>query len=235
MAVERVPIDPDDLRQRYERGESILKMARELGVSRTAITPRLRALGLEIRGASEANRIRMAQLSPAERLALTSAAHRGRRREIDLSPRNPARHSAMVGTAERQTRKVGKGEAELVDLLVRRGIEVDTQVPVYGYNLDLASGRVAVEVWWGEGYPVRHGHQARRAIDLADLGWHVAWVWLSRRMPTETCADELVTFLDFASGRPDTVRPEYRVIRGDGQLVAGGQLDTDHLALVPPA
>ncbi len=226
-------VDLDDLRQRHERGESVLSMSRALGIDRGMVTRRLVKMGLEVRSGSEANRLRMAQLSPDERRALAAPANQARRGKVFREA--PADRRRALGTADSRSRLVGKGESELADLLVSRGLTVERQVPVYGYNLDITLGRVAVEVWWGEGYPVRHGHQARRAVDLADLGWHVAWVWLSRKLPTGDCVDQLVTFLDIASRSPETVRPQYRVIRGDGELVAGGQLDTDHLALVPPA
>lgn len=234
MARERVTLDSDDLRQRHASGDSVLKMARELGTSRPTIVRKLAALGLETRSASEANLLRFARATPTERRAISSAANASRRGVVDFSPRNPGRDSAMINTALRKSRKVGRGEAELSDLLVRRGLPVEVQVPISGYNLDIAVRPVAVEVWWGEGYPVRHGRQARRAVDLANLGWSVMWVWLSKRSPTSRTADAIVAFLEETSGNPLPVGPQYRVIRSDGEIVAGGKLDPDHLTLVPP-
>ena len=233
MARERVPLDPDDLRQRYEQGHSVLKMARELDTSRPTIVRKLAALGLEPRSASEANRLRMAGLSAQERRALAASANRARRGEVKLEPRSTNRAGAAVESARSQTRLIGRGEPELADLLIRRGITVECQLPVHGYNIDIAVRPVAVEVWWGEGYPLRHGRQARRVIDLASVGWSTVLVWLSRKLPTGEGADAVITFLEEVSRSPDSIGPQYRVVRGDGQVIATGKADRDHLALVP--
>src|SRR5690606_11182891 len=173
VSMKRIALDLDDLRQRYEQGHSVLKMARDLNVSRPVIQRRLASLGLPIRNASEANRLRMANLTVQERRKLTSAANAARRTRIKFEgkARRPDRAQATVNSARSRTRLIGKGEPELVDLLIARGLPVECQVPVYGYNLDIAVWPVAVEVWWGEGYPLRHGRQARRMMDIADLGW----------------------------------------------------------------
>jgi len=234
MTYKRVSINLDDLARRYHAGESVLAMARAFNVSRQVITRRLNELNLPIRSASEANWLRAKRATPEQRRATALAANAARRQKsIDFSPRQALRDSAMVSTAKTHSRRTGKGESELANFLIARGLTVERQLPVYGYNLDIATWPVAVEVWWGEGYPLRHGHQARRTVELADLGWWVIYVWLSRKLPTETGANAVVTFYELAGRNPLPVNPQYRVVRGDGELVTSGQADRHHLALVP--
>ena len=70
-------------------------------------------------------------------------------------------------------------------------------------------------------------------MDIADLGWSTIFVWLSRRLPDRGSADAVVTFLEEMSGDPNPIPPQYRVVRGNGEMVASGKVDRDHLALVP--
>lgn len=236
MPHKRLPIDLYDLRRRYEAGQSVLAMATDLETSRPTIMRRLRELGLDPRSGSEANYIRMARLTQAERRDLAAAANASRRKpEVNFGSRQANRMVAAINSAKSRTRTVGKGEAEMLDLLLGRGLTVECQLPVYGYNLDLAVAPVAVEVWWAKSYPFRHGRTARRTIDLADLGWSTIFVWLCWQLPTDDSADAVVAFIDEMRRNPPAVRQQYRVIRSDGDFVSGGAADLDNLALVPPS
>jgi len=151
-----------------------------------------------------------------------------------MGMRSDVGHQMMLTFAATRSRRVGKGEAELLDLLVARGVAVDAQTPVYGYSVDISVGAVAVEIWFGHGYPFRAPRHLRKTIDLANLGWSTIFVWCSGRIPTADCADAVVAFAEEAGRRPDSVGPQYRVVRSDGQFVTGGKADLDHIALVPP-
>jgi transposase-like protein len=71
-SLERTPLDLDELRARYERGESMLAIARAMGISRTVVEPRLRELGIPIRGKREAHHLRLDRLGVDGRRALTA-------------------------------------------------------------------------------------------------------------------------------------------------------------------
>lgn len=229
-----VNIDMADVIARYNNGDSVLAIAAATGVSRPTIVRRLKAAGITIRTGSEANKIRMGRTDVEARRRLTAPANAERRKSgVRFAKRNPDREQPTISTATTRTRKVGKGEAELVDLLLARGITVETQTAVYGYNIDLAIGRVAVEVWWGEGYPIRRLVLARRTIDLADLGWSTIFVWCSGIVPTETTANAVISFVEETSGNPSSVGPQYRVIRCNGEIVATGKPDRDNITVVP--
>lgn len=230
-----VAIDEADLRARYDRGQSVLAMAREMGVGRPTIMRRLGDLGLTPRTGTEANLIRMAAMTDEDRRALAAEANRTRRRGTvgDLPHRSARGQASAIRSAFSRARQVGKGEAELYDLLVARGLPVATQLPLYGYNLDLAVPPVAVEVWWGMAYPFRWPRQVRRTVDLANLGWSTIYVWCSRRPIQPDAADAVVAFSEEASRRPSSVRPQYRVVRSDGELVATGKAQLDDIALEP--
>jgi hypothetical protein len=231
-----VTIDIEDIAHRHIAGESVNALAKSFGVSRPAIVRRLSAAGVPVRGSSDANRLRMQGLSPDQRRRLTSSANAAARTgNVSMADRDPGHERPTISSALRRCRKVGQGEAELIDLIIARGIAVETQLPVYGYNLDIAVESVAVEVWWGNSYPLRYRRQARRTVQLADLGWSTVFVWLSQQAPTAECADAVIAFVEEMSRRPPSVRPQYRVVRSNGELVSAGEAQFDHLALVPTA
>lgn len=235
-AVQRVEIDVDDLRARFDRGESVLAISKALGISRMTINRRMDEIGLKARSGTEANIIRMSRMDDSARRRLTATANRARRKDSAVTAtvgRDPRRERPTVSSAFSRSRLVGKGEAELFDLLVGRGLPIETQVPVYGYNLDITIGSVAVEVWWGKSYPMRRARHARRTVQLADLGWSTLFVWMGLELPTEATADAVVAFFEETGRRPDSVRPEYRVIRCDGEVVAGGEANLDNIPLEP--
>lgn len=232
-----VAVDEADLRARYDRGQSVLAMSRDLGVSRPTIMRRLEAMGIAPRSGTEANLIRMASLTNQERRDLAASANANRRtRDVVAAVPTRSAHgqARALPAAHARSRKVGKGEAELLDLLVCRGLPVATQFPLYGYNLDLAVPPVAVEVWWGHSYPFRVPKLLRRTVDLAHLGWSTVFMWCSERPIQPDAADAVVAFVEEAGRRPASVGPQYRVIRSDGELVATGKAEYDNIALEPP-
>lgn len=236
MTLKRPNLDIDDLVKRYLAGESEQALSLSVGMSRPAIRRRLIAAGVERRGISEANGIRMKRITPSQRQALTAAANTARRTRTDFDcaksewaiQRGPAMSAS-------RSRKIGKGETELLDLLVRSGVQPIPQLPVAGYNIDIAVAPVAVEVWWGKAYPFRVPHFHRRTVDLADSGWSTLWVWLGHEMPDALTADAVVSWLEEVRRYPPTIRAKYRVIRRNGDVVATGEAQFDQIAAVPPA
>jgi hypothetical protein len=223
----------DSIVKAYSAGTSVLALSKEYGLTRSTVERILRSRGIAIRGAGEANLLRFARMSEQERRDLARAANEARRRPLSLGP-SPPRTQRVLETAVTRSRRRGEGAAQLRDLLVARGLDIDEERPVYGYNVDLAVPPVAVEVLWAKAYPFRRADFLRKTIQLADLGWWTIWVWCSRVLPTAPCADEVVAFHDLAERDPGAVRPQYRVVRSTGELVAGGEANAGQIALVPP-
>lgn len=79
VALNRKPIPDAEIVEAYRAGSSVLALAKKHGVNRWTIVRRLNEARIELRGGSEANRIRLAKMSFQERQALTEGAHRALR------------------------------------------------------------------------------------------------------------------------------------------------------------
>jgi very-short-patch-repair endonuclease len=213
--VTRKPIDLDDLACRHASGQSVLQMSREVGVSRPAIIRRLAKLGLEVRSGSEANRLRMARLSVAERRALAEAANEARR-STRLVPTGQwhARNYGIAQTRQRTLSPATPDEEKLLRLADTLGVQVTRQVAVGAYNLDFRIGSVAVEVHSAAYHPLRLPRLAQRAVNLLSAGWSVAYLWRWG----DDGGQNILTWAQQTS-RDVPLGGQYRVVRGDGEIV----------------
>ena len=207
MGTLRVTVDTDDLVRRYNAGESVLAISKAVGVSRPTVRNRLLSLGLPVRSASEANRIRMDAMTPEERKANALCAHEARR----ATPPSDEELSKKASTKERTLSKVGWGELLLADMLKAKGHHVELQKAVGPYNLDLCVGHVAIEVHVNSGNPMRM--YSRRIDSLIAHGFDVVYVWVTHRYgissSTADCVDTVI--------RAESPGPYKRclVVRGD--------------------
>ncbi len=235
MTTKRTAVDLDHLRRLYKQGTSVFEMARTLSVSRVTVVSRLKDLGLPIRNGTQANDLRFARMTTNERRNLTRIANIARRKQ-PISTAEPADwiNGRATKAAMAQSRTVGNGETELFDLLISRGLNPIPQHPVGRYNVDIALSPVAVEVWWGNAYPFRVNRFVNRTVNLANLGWNTIYVWCSHIVPDEGAAQEVISFYDHVRGNPQTIRPQYRVIRSNGDTVASGQSDFYDITTEPP-
>jgi very-short-patch-repair endonuclease len=221
------------LLDRYHAGESVLSLAHRFKVSRSVIVHRLAALGITPRGQSESERLKWTRMGHAARMRQTAAAHSASRGK----PKSPISKSRVAATRERlgwDAANVSAYERDLAERLRLRGLEVRPQVAIGPYNCDLATGAVAVEVYGGNWHLC--GHHARRFPErsryILDHGWHLYIVMVNKTFPlTEAMADDLVTFAQRTGSNP-TARREYRVVRGDAQLVSAGYAEDDQLASI---
>ena len=218
--------------RRYLAGESSNALAKSFGVSRRAIDYRLDAAGVDRRGSADANRLMMAARTPEENAANSKAAHeavRGRRRSIE-------ERSKGAATRERLRTHVSDNELILATMLRERGLDVIPQKAVGPYNVDLAAGTVAVEVFGGgwHAYGVHRERASERLRYILDEGWNLVIVWASAsRWPIGPGAcDYIATFAEVTSGNPPT-RGEYRVIWGDGKEAAIDGANVDDLSVKP--
>lgn len=229
-------IDPPDQKfvNRYLGGESENALASSYGVSRTAMQRWLREAGVERRGVEESQALQRATLTPEERRRKVAAAHdavRGRPQTEEFRQRVAAGRE-RVGYGGRSS----PGTEVLSELLTERGVEHVREKAVGRYNVDLAFSGVpiAVEVLGGNWHGSKPIH-ARRTPYILDRGWVLVFVWdLKRCKIGPAAADYLITLAEEARRDPSLVG-QYRVIRGDGELVAGGSVDDDEFPLVPPS
>jgi len=207
----------------YRDGLSEKAVAERFSVDRNVIRRLSLRANVKPRGRSESMCLRMSQTSADERRRLASAAHsavRGRARsESELAVRALRR--------ERTQEKIGDGERLFANWLAARGSTTSLQKAVGRYNIDVALPPVAVEIHVTSQNPLKRVQTRERIKYLADRGWHVLYVWVSKRhFLSEAAADDAVAFRKRAQCDPSPIG-QYRVIRGSGELVAEGRSDLD--------
>lgn len=229
-----IVLDLDDLRKRYEAGESVLSMSKTFGVSRATICKRLEQMGLAIRNSSDAMFIRHAKLTKSERLALSDAAH-AKVRGMKHTPEQLAKRSAI-----REFNAIpSKYEVVMQHWLHERGVSFTPQKAVGPYNIDIAldESRIAVEIFGGHWHAGgTHAAGYRRRIEyLLSHHWMPVIVWVTKAWKgvyfTTDSADYIVAFHE----RFRTDKPEYRqehVIRGDAKTTPIAKFKPHNGALI---
>lgn len=216
--------------ERYLAGESVLGLAQSYGVERGVIERHLREAAIPKRTAGEQARIVAANMSAAQRKARAAAAHAAKRGH----PNSPESLRAAARTRESQGVPQSRAERLMLGWLEKRGQSPRIQAAIDRYNVDLAFAGVAVEMLGGEWHAQNPKHRARTKAIL-NAGWNVLFVWDTPSYPLKSAAaDYAVTFAEETRLNPAAIR-EYRVIRGDGEFVAGGRLDQYELTYVPTA
>jgi hypothetical protein len=215
MARVRKDIDTDDLVARYLGGISENALARSLGVSRSVIQRRLSEAGVERRGQSDAERVKWAALRRQGREAIERqcggawAARRG----------SVASKIELKRKAQTRSRKVGIYETDLAAALLEVGHQVEQQVPVGPYNLDLlVDGSIAVEVEF-YGFK-RHSRAAGQRLEQMRrreiLGCLFVLVRPTRGIDLAEIVKQVVAFSDRVRRHPAPMC-QYGVIRGHGE------------------
>lgn len=220
-----------DICDSYLAGASENEIAKMYGLSRQRVGNVLRKAGVERRSVSEANRVAMSRRSPEENARNTQAAHdavRGKRYSFEEK-------------CARARRLHGKPQGFATELLYQawlklRHIDTVAQHAIGPYNCDLTAEPVAVEVfgghWHGSG---KHAATfPERSRYILDHGWNLMIVWVnqSSQRLSESSADYVAAFIE-ESRRDPTLRGEYRVVWGDGQVVSTIGKEVDDFALVP--
>lgn len=197
----------------YLAGESEMALAQKYGVSRRAISRRLLANGITRRTISEANQQRMAELTEAERKALTQKANRARRG----TPMRPESHQRRAITDQKSMCYATADERQMAHWLESAGLLVTPQLAVGAYNIDVAihAPAIAVELRSRNEFPSNHW---KRSEYLFNHGWAICYAFVSARdYPlTKAAADNIVTWAEELRSHPSSVR-QHRVIRGDGK------------------
>ena len=230
----RANVDSAEIVRRYQAGESVKALSESLDASRPAIQRRLIKAGIPIRGASEATRLVAATMTPDQRRAQAAAAQaalRGR-----PAPLSQLHAQALARQRNGPIRGKSPGEDRLAVMLDSHGVNYVRELAIGKYNVDFAftAAAVAVEVLGGNWHSTKRTH-ATRTPHILNAGWTIIFVWDIKVCPLGPGAGKyLVNFIQFAR-RNSATRREYRVIRGDGQLLAVGNADDDDFSLIPPS
>ena len=218
---------------RYEGGESLKRISIDTEISRPIITAIIRNAGVRIRRGPEAQKIAFARMSPEERMAMTASAHdavRGKRRSEDFLLKQAQSRQAGGKSAS-------PAEEKIISILESRGIQCSPQLAVGKYNIDIAIGPVAVELFGGGWHAYgRHAARSRNRFRyILDAGYFSLIVWHAMKgIIDDPCfiADEIIATIDEVSRDPSLVG-KYRMIRSDGNLVTGVIDNVDYVTLVP--
>jgi hypothetical protein len=228
MARKRRVFDVNNLIQCYLAGETENRLSQRFGVSRPTVIRRLQDAGIARRSMGEANKLAAAQLTPEARRARARAANEARRGQR-------AGEREMFLKAQRRNRRVGAGEEMLRGWLEQRGYFVDAQRPEGRYNLDLAILPIAVEVHVNAHHPSSDTRILERVEYLRDRGWHMVYVWITRRyFLSESAADKIIALLDTIRRSP-SISCQYWVIRGNGEDAPPHRPQPSHRAVVVAA
>jgi sugar diacid utilization regulator len=160
---------------------------------------------------------------------MTDAANEARRNVSAEREREIAREQAK--TKERTKSKVGKRERRFANWLRQVGYNPTLQKAVDIYNVDIAVGSVAIEIHIQASHPHGHPYYTRRIEDLLQRGFNVLYVKMTtdEHPLTSRACDEAVAFIELTESSESTPR-KYRVIRGTGDPIAVGRLDSDELS-----
>lgn len=223
----RLNFDPKPVVEAYLSGESELSISKRTGLKRIVIRRRLVEAGVAIRSISEANYIRMSKLSFKEKQALTKACNAASK---DMPKEK--RHQILLRAAQCRIKHIGRGEKELADALIRRGIVCDPQRPCGVYNIDLAVGTVAVEL---VGLPWERKAKSRfpeRFKYISNCGYTLICVQFRRIEQLLRQLDDIVGIIELTYRLPPSGR-KHRMIRCGSNRFARSRDKRGNFTFIP--
>jgi hypothetical protein len=218
----RSDIDRDAVVRQYEAGASLTELALSWNCSPRTVAYILKARGVEPRDAHTARRLQISRAKSAEeQLGAETASMAADQRISEPAPERAPAETPILPI-----------EINLRRMLESRGHAPASRVQEGPYTIDLAVGRVGVELlsgWWHASK-----RNAGRTRYLLDRGWHLVFVWVSpRRQPlTEAAVDYILGFADEIE-HADNPSGQYRLIWGTGEEVSRGSADMDPLPGLP--
>jgi uncharacterized protein (DUF433 family) len=153
---------------------------------------------------------------------------------IMRTPGRSTNREKIAKTRQQDIVGIGRFEDEIFESLSARGYNPVRQHAVGSRNIDVSIHPIAVEIWFSSLRPDNDAYCRERIVDLADAGWNVAYVFISRHTHTlnERVMDQLISWHEVFKTNP-TSRREYRVIRGTGELLAAGRVYPEYRPIVP--
>lgn len=224
-------LDAQNIIKRYLSGESEQRISKDLSVDRSVIKRCLLENGIARRGRSDGAVVRWSRMTERQRKHQVKSAHDAVR-GIKWS------HESLLKRAKtrEQTRTTGTdNESRFVNALKRRGVEkLIPQHAIGPYNCDIAASPVAVEIYGGNwhfsGDHLRTAH--KRIPYILNAGWHVLIVVAHQGYDILSSADYAAGFIQAMRSNKSTVR-QYRMVRGDGKIIASASTNDNQIPLVP--
>lgn len=223
---------PAGLADDFLAGDSVKELADRHGISRRAVDRMLREAGITPRDGAEAMRLRWQRADEAGRAAMLDAAHAASRGRT-------ASEAERIAIALAKAGQTGSAyECQIGAILALRGVSLAFGAPCGRYNIDIVAwASVAVEVFGGNWHA--HGRHAARFSErsryVLDAGYDLLIVWAGKRtFDPVACAEHVIALTELPDRKP-AGRREYRVIRGDGHLVASREDDGNEIPLIMPA
>src|SRR5690606_36286310 len=219
-----------DAVDRYLAGASLNQLSKEFGIGRGPLGRILRQEGVKLRGKSDAELVKWKRLKrdPDAVTRQCGKAWSARRGQHDPPERLAAR-------ALTQSRRVGRFEDELRELVIGLGVPLSGQVCVGPYNLDIASEplRFAVEVIGCGSGEKGTARLRERTKYLLGCGWRVVFVPLRTRPQRldpglQAIAENLVSLAQEPS-RDESSWCKYGVVGRHGKPTAFCRRELDGL------
>lgn len=233
----RVDIDKERVASLYLSGQSIMELTRTFGVSQDTITSALKGQGIELRNRSESEKLKWSKMSPEEREGQVRKAHKAAKNRVVEESELVKRANAREKRGEFDS----SYERKIFDFLKERGIVATPQKAFGPYNCDLFINPVAVEIFGGQWHWTgRHLSRLNKRVNyLVNLGISIVVVCCvdtprfgRRNILTHEAAEYIISFIDEMSRHPTSLG-EYRVIRGNGELLVRCCSNFDKSSLVP--
>lgn len=224
----KITLPTVDIATAYTHGVSELALSFKYSVSRNVITRVLEEMGIERHTASEANSLRFERMTQEERNALVYKAQDA----IRGKPAKIERLCKMAIARERIGFSISRAEIILADWLTAKGLNIVPQKAVYKYNIDIGiEGILGIEVFGGFWHASKPRHIERTRY-LLNTGWNMLFIWNTDRSGFNiSITDYIITFLDECRSNPAAPR-QYRVLRGDGNLLSRGSIDDDNISVI---
>lgn len=212
----------------FNSGYSVNKISKITGFERSSINLRLKRAGIKPRNQSEAEYLKWSQMTSEQRAKQVSKAHEFRKGKATTNEWFIKQAKSKFITKS----KVGAGEAEFIKWVEEKGLKAISQAPVFKYNIDILVDKLAVEIHVNTCNPHTYGYFPQRIIDLLNSGFDVLYIKVTKGTPlSKVCADYAMSFIEFRRKNP-TASCQYRVIRGNSDVISIGELDSDKTSLI---
>lgn len=204
-----------DLIESYNSGVSMKQLSNNFHIERGVLTRRFIKAGVNIRGRSDAEKLKWSQMPLSKRKTQVEKAHqavRGSHHSIETKMK-------AAKSFYQACLRSGMFESEIAEILNNYFI-IERQAPIWIYNVDLLIHKppVAIEIQCSNHHMIYKPKIRKRAKYICGKGFLLIYVILDPRYNIEICriANKLISFCKSAS-RDKSIRGKYIMIGGDGE------------------
>ena len=205
----KIDLPIHDIKTMYENGISENAIAKHYGVNRGTIRKHL-LKAVKLRTQSEAEKLKWAQMTDEQRANQVEAAHKacaGRVRSLQ-----ELKTAAITNQNKFADSRIGIGELEFCQFLLKRGVDFHYQYAIDTYNLDFLIGNVAVELTADRSRTLKNGKHIKRVKHLIERNMNVVYIWMNHIDALMANADNIIADINSINwAKP--IASQYRVIR----------------------